>query len=364
MPAITVVVPFYQTDKALFEPCINSILDDRNADIELLIIDDGSERRHHFIVDVFLSDPRVKVFHRPHKGVSAARNYGINNASGTWLMFLDSDDYLESCWYSELKPYLNKAADLIIFNGYKDANGIKTKNQFFVKEGIDYGGSEELKLLVMKSAFTVGRLPKGYLNYFSLGSPCGRLFKTSFIKENGIIFDEEVTFAEDTLFALNVLYKAHSIIYAEKYLYHYVMHDNSATHRYRQGVSVEMIKFFNTASLFFVDNKLEDKMDSAYLNRVFHEMNRAIRLEFFHEDNPNSFFEKHREANRFVGTEPFCSALKRGIRGEYGIIERIEAILIKNGMYFLMTKLRELLLHNRRITALLLLGRTFLEQGE
>ncbi|SFG65038.1 glycosyltransferase family 2 protein [Oribacterium sp. WCC10] len=358
MPAITLIVPFYKTEKNLFERCIRSILQPKDADIELLIVDDGSEEKYHFITDSFISDHRVQVFHRPHKGVSFARNYGMKNASGTWIMFVDSDDYLENGWYSKVKPYLSNAEELIILNGYKDAEGILTKNQFFLKENIDYGSSDDLRLMVMESALSLGRLPKGYLSYFSLGSPCSRLYKNSFLKKYEIRFNEDITFAEDTLFALDVLYRVRSIIYVDKYLYHYVMHGSSATHRYRPGLSAEMVKFFNAANSFFVENKLTERLELAYMYRAFHEMNRAINLEFFHKDNPKSFLDKHRDANRFVKSEPFCSALEKGIRGEYGGVDKMKSIFIKNGMYLLMTKTRELLTSNRKITEIILSGRT------
>lgn len=354
MPDFTVVVPYYQTNKALFESCINSILVDKDADIELLIVDDGSTAEYSFAADAFLYDSRVKVFHCTHKGVSAARNYGIDNASGTWLMFVDSDDYLESSWYSELKQYKNNKEDLIVFNGYKDSDGEETRNQFFVQEGIDYGSDEEHKLLVMESAFSIGLLPKGYLSFFSLGSPCSRLFKTVFLRENSIRFNEKISFAEDSLFALTVFFMARSIIYADKYLYHYVMHGSSVTHRYRPGLSTEMVSFFDEANVFLVENNLKDRMEYAYMYRTFHEMKRAIRLEFFHEDNPKSYFNKRRETKRFVEHEPFSSALKRGLGGEYGTIEKIEAILIKLGMYMLMTKMRTMMLRNSWITSMIL----------
>ena len=354
MPDITIIVPFYQTNKVLFKQCINSILENKDADIELLIIDDGSTKKHHSTTDYFLTDPRVRVFHRPHKGVSAARNYGIEKATATWIMFIDSDDYLESGWYTEVKPYLNNAEDLIIFNGYKNSDGIQKKNQYFLKEGIDYGGSKELKTMVMESALTIGLLPRGYLSYYSLGSPCSKLFKTCFLKNNGLLFDETISFAEDTLFSLNMLIKARSIIYIDKYLYHYIMHGSSATHRYRQGLSDEIKKFLYKVNLMLIENNIKDRMEFAYLNRAFREMNRAIRQEFFHKDNHKSLSEKNREANRFVANKTFQYALKRGIRGEYGIIERIESILIKYKMYTLMTKVRTLLQNNQRITALVL----------
>ncbi|MCR5783679.1 MAG: glycosyltransferase [Clostridia bacterium] len=342
MPVITVIVPFYQTAEKVFRPCVESILEDRDADIELLIVDDGSSEEYHSVPDGFLSDERVKVFHRPHAGVSAARNFGVENAAGKWTMFVDSDDKLETGWYSELAPYYERDEDLIIFSGYRDSNGKLFKNRYFVKENTDYGVEEELRYQIMESAMSVGLLPAGNKNYYSLGSPCSKLYKTGFLKNSGIRFDETITFAEDTLFSVNIILCAGSIIYVDKYIYHYVVNTESVTRRYREGISAEMQKFFDALDRFNIGNGIQTRMNDAYLNRAFYEMNRALRLEFLHPDNPKTGIRKRKEVHDFVRREPFRSALRTGMRGGYGSAKAVDSFLIELGMYKTALKLKKI----------------------
>ena len=91
---ISVIVPVYQVEVYL-EKCIESILKQSYKELELILVDDGSRDRSGEICDEFaLKDPRVKVIHQRNQGVSAARNKGLAYASGEWITFVDSDDYV------------------------------------------------------------------------------------------------------------------------------------------------------------------------------------------------------------------------------------------------------------------------------
>ena len=95
-PAISVIVPVYNTEKYLDE-CIQSILNQSFTNFELLLIDDGSTDRSGAICDQYAAkDERVRVFHKENGGVSSARNVGLDEAKGEWIAFVDSDDYLLS----------------------------------------------------------------------------------------------------------------------------------------------------------------------------------------------------------------------------------------------------------------------------
>ena len=95
MPKISVIVPVYNVEPYL-RLCVNSILNQTFTDFELLLIDDGSTDYSGEICDEYASmDSRVKVFHTTNRGVSAARNLGINKASAEWITFVDSDDWME-----------------------------------------------------------------------------------------------------------------------------------------------------------------------------------------------------------------------------------------------------------------------------
>lgn len=339
---ISVIVPYYQTDKELFDACAESILHDINADIQLIIVDDGSGVKFHSICDEYLKDSRVRVFHLPHQGVSVARNYGIHVATGEWITFVDSDDKLEKDWYNKLNAHLNNSIyDIIIFNGYKNINGRLSKNIFFVKENVDYGADEVLKNKLMGSALSVGFFPRGYRNHYSLGSPCSKLYRNEFLKHNNLTFDPGVTFAEDTLFALNVYQQARHIVYIDLYLYHYVLNFRSVTNKFRPGLSNEMRFFFAKIKQFMDEHLLTNEyLSRAYYSRAYIELLRVMSLEFFNNKNPVSKAQRRKEFENFINYEPFKQALDNALCGKNGINHQILAILIKLRMYCFVNYLR------------------------
>lgn len=94
MAQVSIIVPVYQVEQYL-EQCIDSILSQTFTDFELILVDDGSKDRSGAICDAYaLEDERVKVFHKENGGLSDARNYGLDQAGGTFFMFVDSDDWI------------------------------------------------------------------------------------------------------------------------------------------------------------------------------------------------------------------------------------------------------------------------------
>ena len=99
---ISIIVPVYNVEPYL-RKCLDSILDQTYRDLEILIIDDGSTDGSGAICDEYAGkDDRIKVFHTENKGLSAARNLGLDNASGDWIGFVDSDDWIEPDMYEVL----------------------------------------------------------------------------------------------------------------------------------------------------------------------------------------------------------------------------------------------------------------------
>lgn len=91
---ISFIIPVYNTDNFL-DKCIQSVLSQRFTDFEVLLINDGSKDDSGAICDSYAQkDKRVKVFHQENKGVSAARNKGLDHALGEWIFFVDSDDFI------------------------------------------------------------------------------------------------------------------------------------------------------------------------------------------------------------------------------------------------------------------------------
>lgn len=117
MPTVTVIIPVYKVERYL-DACVESVVRQSYADLEILLVDDGSPDRCPALCDAWVEkDPRIKVIHRENGGLSAARNSGIDAAMGEFLLFVDSDDLLEpDAVRRAVDAQRQQDADLVIFN--------------------------------------------------------------------------------------------------------------------------------------------------------------------------------------------------------------------------------------------------------
>jgi len=110
---ISVIIPVYNVEPYL-RKCLNSVIDQTYRDLEILIVNDGSTDGSGRICDEYKTDERVRVFHTENRGLSAARNLGLDNASGDWIGFVDSDDWIEPDMYEVLfKKAEETGADVV-----------------------------------------------------------------------------------------------------------------------------------------------------------------------------------------------------------------------------------------------------------
>lgn len=116
---VSVVIPVYNVERFLKE-CVDSVLNQTYSDFEIILVDDGSTDNSGSLCDDYLSqDNRIKVIHRENGGLSAARNTGMDSATGEYIYFLDSDDYIEACTFEHLVNVAeSENADMVFFDGY------------------------------------------------------------------------------------------------------------------------------------------------------------------------------------------------------------------------------------------------------
>lgn len=126
---ISVIIPVYNVEQYL-NSCINSVISQSYTDFEIILVDDGSTDSSGKMCDEWSKkDSRIKVFHKPNGGLSSARNYGIERASGEYISFLDSDDFISETFFSELISLFSNNPQIDV-----SACGIKTfidgKNEY------------------------------------------------------------------------------------------------------------------------------------------------------------------------------------------------------------------------------------------
>ena len=117
---LSIIVPVYKT-QAYLRACIDSVLKQSFDDLELILVDDGSPDGSGAICDTYAHDSRVQVIHKENGGVSSARRMGAEQATGEYVLFLDSDDCLAPDFLEQLAPYLAQKPDAILFDGMRMA---------------------------------------------------------------------------------------------------------------------------------------------------------------------------------------------------------------------------------------------------
>lgn len=203
MPKISIIIPAYNSEKTI-KKCIDSVLSQSYKDWELIIINDGSTDNTSYICKVYENNPQIIVLQQENSGVSVARNRGLNYCSGEYVIFLDSDDYLQDEGLSAIGKYLG-TADLCYYN-YRII-----KNNHEVP--IDY----------IKGNISVDI--ENFLNYFPLlfrygyvNPPWGKCYKRCLIEQQ---FQPGISIGEDLLFNLNYLLKCKTIRMIENEVYCY-----------------------------------------------------------------------------------------------------------------------------------------------
>ena len=208
----SVIIPIYNSCDCL-NRCIASIVNQSFQNYELLLIDDGSTDGSEIICDEYASKyDRINVFHKQNGGVGSARNLGLAKARGKFIIFVDSDDEVETDFLSVIQNYLNDDVDLIHYGWYyKD-------------------GKHTLKHDVCKVSTCLTLKEVCRKNIFH-GFVWSYVFKKDIIKKNKLSFSTNLNYAEDWEFILKYYLHVNKMMILEDCLYRQVMRPGSATNR-------------------------------------------------------------------------------------------------------------------------------------
>ena len=177
---------------------------------ECLLIDDGSKDKSKFICDEYVAkDSRFRVFHKKNGGVGSARNIGLNNATGKWITFMDSDDWCDNDWLANFTH--SDVVDLVV-QGFKAMNWFGCPNEIRVQNPHKLYKKDEFR------DFLNATVASGNIGYLWC-----RAFKSSIIQENHIRFDIRFKLTEDEEFIFHYMTFINSILITEKTAYHYVV---------------------------------------------------------------------------------------------------------------------------------------------
>ena len=225
---LSVIVPVYNVEKYL-DKCINSILSQSYKNLELILIDDGSTDESARICDKWGKfDKRVKVFHQENAGQQAAQSVGIKNAVGTYMSFIDSDDWIDSCMYERLVPYMENC-DLVTSGMHvEDSNGKLITDTVDNFPAGNYANEEQMNYffanLLLFDKYDGNSVIGGLSN-----NKIDKIFRTSIVKEMYKAANIGVRLEEDYLFVMLYAMRCKKIVVTHDIYYHYVKNLNSVT---------------------------------------------------------------------------------------------------------------------------------------
>lgn len=184
---ISVIVPFYNTGNNL-NKCIESIINQTYKNLEILLVNDGSTDESLKIAESYKDqDSRIIVINQKNSGVSAARNHGMKQSTGKYLMFIDSDDWVDNDYIFNL------------YNGFENGIG-------FVTSGVTIHNQNQKHVIISK-CIQILNMNETLYSLFSDSyvRPVvwGKLFDNNLIKDSNLIFDQDIALSEDIKFIMD-----------------------------------------------------------------------------------------------------------------------------------------------------------------
>lgn len=242
---ISVVIPVYNVEKYL-DRCLDSVVNQTYKNLEILLIDDGSTDKSSKICDNWaIKDKRIKVIHKNNAGLGMARNTGIENATGNYICFFDSDDYVNVEILNKSYALIKKEnADIVVFGLRHVDNHEKMLNAFVPNGEQKVFSGEEVQDVFLPDLIN-SCSEEAKLHGLSL-SACVCLYDTKLLKSSNWRFVSEREILSEDSYSLIALYKhINKVVVLGEVGYYYCNNKTSLTHTYRDDRYEKIKDFYN-----------------------------------------------------------------------------------------------------------------------
>ncbi|MFV0363795.1 MAG: glycosyltransferase family 2 protein [Suipraeoptans sp.] len=328
MELISIIVPVYNVEKYLNE-CLDSLIMQSYKTIEILLIDDGSSDSSGKICEDYArNDNRIKVIHTKNGGQARARNLGLSILNGEWVLFVDSDDWIDRKLVEKCVKELRRTDDFCIFGIKK----IEKECDHFVDNESVITLSEVDFIDFQKEIFNRDRKTKFDNNTIKAGS-VAKMYRTSFLKKHNIVFPEEIANGEDMIFNLYVFRYARSARCIENVLYFYRQREGSVTHTYMGNAREEFIKLNNQYDFFVSTEKKPEEWIEMLHERKVLSLAFCCIFDYCNKDNYQRY-RKRKKDFLYTTNSDYSKTLDQVNLSNFGLKKRILFFLIKHRCFF------------------------------
>lgn len=269
-PKISVIVPIYKVENEIHR-CVKSILNQSFKDIEIILVDDGSPDNCPIICDEYaMIDNRVKVIHKENGGLSDARNYGLLEAKADYVLFVDSDDYIDEKTCEIFYSCIDNNIDIIVADAVKIEGVSKTfitHDHIFLNTIVN--GKEFLKAQLKSKKMYMA----AWLN----------LYNREFLIKNNLFFKKGILH-EDEQWTPRVFIKAQRVKYINYHFYYYIIREESITKKKdRSQNGIDLIRTCHELE------KIYEKLDDLELKKL---LNNYLVMLYLHAINYGNLYDR------------------------------------------------------------------------
>ncbi|MDO4397991.1 MAG: glycosyltransferase [Oscillospiraceae bacterium] len=313
MPKFSIIIPVYNTEKYV-KQCLDSVLAQSNKDLELIVIDDGSDDNSLKITEDAIKEiPQSTLIKNNHGGVCRARNAGIEIAKGDYICFVDSDDILFSNYIERLSQAADMFAPDVIY--FHSAGGINAEKKA-VDESDIFGflNEDDIKFLSSASLYHTPEVDNADGKYYGISSfsACMQVYRRALFIDNGVRYTPGIKRSEDGLINLEMLHYARCGAVIKEQLYIYRIDNVSATRSYISDL--DEVFDLRDASVKSVIERLYSDDAEIYIEKYYSSLIFQMRViaenQIFNDKNSKPAQEKINEFKKLISKPDYAHAIK------------------------------------------------------
>lgn len=323
MTKISIIIPVFRVPQEYLRACLDSLVAQTMKECEFIVVSDGAPKAECSICEEYAEkDSRFKIFKQEHSGVSATRNYGIKQALGEYITFVDADDWIDPETCETTYDFAKKNnSDIVLFD-YTPIGNSPYKQASYGGHSVDVLQPVEIETILKE---TISLTDDKYVG--AVSTMCKLTKRELFIK-NRIQFPESVAIAEDRVVAYSLFLKANRVSYLKKELYVYNIQASSSSNKFDSNILPKTINY-----LYAINNA--NKEHSQII------ANTAVNLYFaswekcyLNKKNSDSIFKRVENIFSIVHSKDFQNIIQSANISEYPPVIKQEAWLLKHRIVF------------------------------
>ena len=325
---VSIIVPVYNTKKEYVSECLESLINQTYKNLEILLIDDGSLTETADFLDMYSKKyDNIRVIHKKNEGVSIARNVGLDNALGKWIMFVDADDILPLD--SLEKMIVEDSADVILgkicfnWNGSREVGD--EQYDIISKETDVKNIKQELikSVLLMKSKTS------------SVGAIGAKVYRKKFLEDNNIRFEKYIKLGEDIMFNIRAYLNASNILISKDVVYEYRINSESVTQKYSDKVPIMVDDLVKA-----LDANLKETLQVNYKREydafIIYQINYMFIKSIFHKETILKHNEQIACVQKILNDSKYNESINNVELNLLSSRKKALVILLRTRLYFLL----------------------------